>query len=136
MTLNRRALIKGGAACAGAFGAASFARTSLTRTSYAGIMPVVDVALHDSRFGVPNALAAMRSIDLVDERRAHWATLRTGLGRARSVTGLTSWSDYVLIAHELERRGFRRVAEARVGRLWRFALLRQDQRIERNHTLA
>ncbi|KUR79169.1 hypothetical protein [Novosphingobium sp. Fuku2-ISO-50] len=125
MTLNRRALIKGGAACAGAFGAAPLARA----------IQSVDVALHDSRFGVPIALAATRSIDLVDERRAHWATIRTGLGRARSVTGITTWSDYVLIAHELERRGFRRAAERRVGRLWRFTLLRQDQRIERNDTL-
>lgn len=126
MTLNRRALIKGAAACSGAVGLAPLARA----------MPSVDIALHDSRFGMPLALAATRTIDLVDERRTHWATIRAGLGRARSVTGITTWSDYVLIAHELERRGFRRAAEGQVGRLWRFTLLRQDQRIKRDNPLA
>lgn len=123
MTLNRRTLIKGAAACGGTL--------TLART-----IPHVDVALYDSRFGMPTDFGAIRSIDLVDERRAHWATIRAGLHSARSVTGITTWSDYVLIAHELERRGFRRAAEGQMGRLWRFTLLRQDQGIERNHTLA
>jgi len=107
----------------------------LVRAPLARVMPTADVVIHDGRFPATAGLAGLRTIDLVDERRAHWATIRTGLDQARSVSGITTWSDYIMIAHELERRGFRRAAETQVGRFWRFTLLRQNQRIERNHPL-
>ena len=113
MRLGRRALIKGGMLV----GFAPMARA----------MPLADVIIHDSRFARAPA-PATQAIDLVDERKTHWATIRNGLGNARRVDGTTTWSDYVMIAHALERRGFRRAAEVQKGRLWRFTLLRRDQR--------
>jgi len=108
--LARRTLIKGGLLA----GLVPLARA----------VPVADVAIHDSRFAAGPA-PADRLIDLVEERRAHWARIRSGLGDARRIDGVSTWSDYVMIAHELERRGFRRAVEVRAGALWRFTLLRQ-----------
>lgn len=113
MKLGRRALIKAGLVSSGALGFGTLARA----------LPVADVAIHDSRFAAGPGLAA-QTIDLVDERRARWATIRSGLGEARRVEGITAWSDYVMIAHELERRGFRRADEVQVGRLWRWRMER------------
>ena len=113
MKLPRRTLIKAGLAASGMVGFAPLARA----------LPGADYAIHDSRLTLP-PVHAFATIDLVDERRASWATIRSGLGQARRVDGITAWSDYVMIAHELERRGFRRAVEVREGRVWRFTLLR------------
>ncbi len=126
MKLARRSLIKAGLASSGAIGFAPLARA----------LALADVAIHDSRWSFAAPAPAGRVIDLVDERRNCWATIRSGMGRAQRIEGLALWSDYVMIAHELERRGFRRAAETRQGRLWRFTLLRQNQRIERDNPLA
>ncbi len=123
--MSRRALIKAGAVSTGMLGLGPLARA----------MPLADVAIHDSRFGGAPGLAT-QTIDLVEERRQRWATIRSGLGNTRRIDGVCAWSDYVMIAHELERRGFRRTAEVPQGRLWRWTLLRQNQRIERDHAPA
>jgi hypothetical protein len=111
--MGRRALLKGGL-LVGFF-------------PLARALPVAGMAIYDSRFGTRPA-PSMQTIDLVDERTTHWATIRSGLGQTRRVDGTTTWSDYVMIAHELERRGFRRAAEVQQGRLWRFTLLRRHRR--------
>lgn len=116
MKLGRRTLIKAGLASSGAIGFGRLAHA----------LPLADVAIHDSRWSASTGLSASRVIDLVDERRTCWGTIRNGMGMARRIEGITTWSDYVMIAHELERRGFRRTAETPVGRLWRFTLERRS----------
>lgn len=109
MTPTRRTLLKGSVA-------------ALAAPGLARALPLADVAIHDGRPGM--APPALRTIDLSEERRARWANIRAGLGDARSVSGMTRWSDYVMIAHELERRGFRRKAEAAQGPLWHWRMER------------
>jgi hypothetical protein len=117
--LGRRALLKGSAIWSGAIGSSALGLGPLARA-----VPPADVTIHDSRLGAAPAPGAMQTIDLVDERCARWATIRSGLPAARRIEGTAAWSDYVMIAHELQRSGFLRVAEARQGRGWHFVLER------------
>lgn len=86
--------------------------------------PAADVAIHDTRFGT--APVARRTIDLAHERLSLWREVRTGLDAACTVSGLTGWSDYAMIAHALERQGFRRTGEVRTGRGWHWTMTRRS----------
>jgi hypothetical protein len=112
--LDRRAVIKAGV----------FSTSALGLAPLPPAMATTDLAIHDSRLSSRPAPLAATTIDLIDERRARWATIRGGLGTARQIEGITAWSDYVMIAHELQRRGFRCVAETPMGRLWRWRMER------------
>lgn len=105
--LARRTLLKGGMVAPLAVG--PFAR--------AAALP--ELVLFDSALGIGSG-----TLDLAEERRRNWATVRGGLDGYGRVTGLTRWSDHVMIVHELQRQGFRRAAIRREGRLWRMDMVR------------
>jgi hypothetical protein len=55
-------------------------------------------------------------LDLAEEHRARFATLRTGVPQAKLIEGLTRWSDWVALRSELESQGWRLAFEARSGK--------------------
>lgn len=107
--IARRSVLKGGMAL------------PLALSGTARAMAVPELVLADSTLG---AVILPGMLDLAQERRRNWATIRNGLGDYDRVTGVSRWSDHVMIVHELQRQGFRRAAIRREGRLWRMEMVR------------
>lgn len=103
MKINRRSLIKAGAATAAASGV-------VIRATAAQPPALV---VYDSRLPESAAFAASFSgakLDVAHEDRQFWATLRAGAPKGR-VIGLTRWSDLIIVRGELERQGKRLSSE-------------------------
>lgn len=85
-------------------------------------------AVFDSTLAPSRAFArTLRApaLDLAAEHRTRFAALRSGLGAAKSVEGLTRWADWVAVRGELERQGWRASSEARHRGLIRWTMRRR-----------
>lgn len=103
MRVNRRTLIKAGAATA-------VAATATVRSAAAETPALV---VFDSRLPESIAFAASfggAKLDVAHEDRQFWTRLRRGAPEGR-VIGLTRWSDLVVVRGELERQGKRLLSE-------------------------
>lgn len=107
--VTRRGVLKGGALASAAIavpvGAAALRRAGLV---------VYDSEIAESRAFARTAGAA-RKLDLAEEHRARFVTLRAGLPKGKRIEGLTRWSDWVALRSELESQGWRLGFEARSG---------------------
>ena len=116
--VTRRGVLRGGALASAAVavpaGAAALRRVGLV---------VYDSGLAESRAFARGA-GVVRRLDLAEEHRLRFATLRAGLQQGRSIEGLTTWSDWVAIRSELESQGWRLAFEGRGGRLFRWTMKR------------
>lgn len=115
MTPTRRTLLK--------TGALTLIPLPLTARAFTG----ADLILHDSRHPATAAILTpgANTLDLSHERTTRFATIRTGLPGIQRLDALTTWSDHAVLAHELERLGFRRAGAARMGHLWRWSMARR-----------
>jgi hypothetical protein len=116
--VTRRGVLRGGvlasAAIAVPAGAAALRKAGLV---------VYDSGIAESRaFARGTGLA--RKLDLAEEHRNRFATLRAGLPKGRAIEGLTRWSDWVALRSELESQGWRTEVEARSGKLFRWTMRR------------
>lgn len=120
--LTRRDALKSGAIASAALAAPAAAASLKPRA----------VTVFDSR--LPESLAFARTctgagIDLASEHGARFANVRAGLPSARRIEGLTRWSDFAPLRRELERQGWRIVAEARTGKggqLFRWTMVHRN----------
>jgi hypothetical protein len=108
--VTRRGMLRGVAAVSAVasvpVGAATLRRAGLV---------VYDSEIAESRAFARGAGFAPK-LDLAEEHRARFATLRAGVPQARSIEGLTRWSDWVALRSELESQGWRLAFEARSSR--------------------
>lgn len=108
--MTRRGVLRGGAVASAAIavpvGAAALRKAGLV---------VYDSGIAESRAFARGA-GTMRRLDLAEEHRARFATLRAGLPRGKTIEGLTRWSDWVALRSELESQGWRLAFEARSGK--------------------
>ena len=103
MKVDRRTLIKAGALTAAA--------SAATVRSVAARPPALLV--YDSR--LPDSLTFAAAfdgpkLDVAQEDRIFWATLRAGAPKGR-IIGMTRWSDLVVVRGELETQGKRLKSE-------------------------
>ena len=104
--IRRRELL-GGAALVGAVGAFGVSRI-LPRAGEAKVV-VFDSERPASR-AFAKASAASRRIDLTEEARTNWRTVRS-LRKGEGVAGYTPWNAYVSARGWLEEQGLRLVSE-------------------------
>lgn len=115
MTLSRRRLLASGAL------AATTAAIGGARLAAAAPPPLI---VYDGRRAASRAFAHGRAgprIDIAREEATLWRTLRS-LSADGAITGLTGWSDWVLVRGMLEDRGKRVIREAKAGRLFQWTM--------------
>lgn len=108
--VSRRGMLRGGVIAS----AAVAIPASAAALRKAGLV-VYDSDLAESRAFAWTAGTAPR-LDLAEEHRARFATLRAGLPKGKAIEGLTRWSDWVALRSELESQGWRLAFEQRTGR--------------------
>lgn len=109
--ISRRTLIKTGAAAA----AASAAAGPIAAVSAAPVLVVFDGRSERSRAFARNHLAP--GIDVAVEDENLWRTLRSAAPTG-SITGMTTWSDWVVVRGLLEEKGKRVRSEKQSGTLF------------------
>jgi hypothetical protein len=114
--VSRRRVLKGGV-MATAVAAVPVSAAALRQTR----LVVYDSTLMQSRAFARAAGFAAR-LDLAQEHRERFATLRAGLTGNKAIDGLTRWSDWVALRSELESQGWRVATEARSGGLIRWTM--------------
>jgi hypothetical protein len=111
MTLSRRSLIKSGAAAAAATAASG-------PIAAASAMPALVV--FDGRSPLSRAFANTHFAPVIDvaiEDDNLWRTLRSAAPTG-SITGMTGWSDWVVVRGLLEEKGKRLKSEKQSGTLF------------------
>jgi hypothetical protein len=115
MKASRRGLLK-----AGVLGLAAGATPAL---AVAGKGP--SVLIYDSRLPASRAFAAtatgVAKVDVAHQDRTFWRTLR-GARIDGTITGMTGWSDLVIVRGLLEEQGKRLRSETRHGMLFRWEM--------------
>jgi hypothetical protein len=114
--VSRRAVLKGGV-MATAVAAVPLSAAALRQTG----LVVYDSTLSSSRVFARSA-GLTPKLDLAQEHRERFATLRAGLIGGKAIEGLTRWSDWVALRSELESQGWRVATEARSGGLIRWTM--------------
>jgi hypothetical protein len=113
MRINRRAFVKTGATAA-----------ALTALPARAAMSDTALFVYDSRINASAARAAHFSgpkIDVAHMDAENWRSLRTALPQGR-ITGLTRWSDLVLVRGYGEEQGKRLKSERQRGSLFEWTM--------------
>lgn len=115
---TRRGVLKGGV----------IATAAITVPAGAAALRLAGLVVYDSDSAESRAFVrsagVVRKLDLAEEHRARFATLRAGLPSGKTIEGLTRWSDWVGLRSELESQGWRFAFEARSGKLYRWTMRR------------
>jgi hypothetical protein len=116
--VTRRGVLKGGA----------LASAAVSLPAGAAMLRRVGIVVYDSEIAASRAFAkgagVTSKLDLAEEHRERFATLRAGLPKGKTIEGLTRWSDWVALRSELETQGWRLAFEARSGVLFRWTMRR------------
>jgi hypothetical protein len=105
MSVSRRSLLKGTVAVSAA--------TAVPAIAFGADQTLT---IYDSRIPESQAFAerATHRLDVVDLDATRWADLRGDLSGVRRISGLTGWSDWIVVRGLLEERGLRLTSESSI----------------------